>query len=50
MMGACFDCLVEIDGMPNRQACMVQVRPDMVVRSMSGARDIHPEHTDRDND
>ena len=23
MMGVCFDCLAEIDGEPNRQACMV---------------------------
>jgi len=23
MMGICFDCLAEIDGMPNRQSCMV---------------------------
>src|SRR5271165_3968354 len=21
MMGVCFDCLVEVDGVPNRQAC-----------------------------
>ena len=24
MMGVCFDCLVEIDGLPNRQACMTR--------------------------
>ncbi|MEM5581569.1 MULTISPECIES: 2Fe-2S iron-sulfur cluster-binding protein [unclassified Roseibium] len=28
MMGACFDCLVEIDGIV-RQACMVEVCEDM---------------------
>lgn len=32
MMGACFDCLMEIDGVPNRQACMVEVRDGMQVR------------------
>jgi predicted molibdopterin-dependent oxidoreductase YjgC len=32
MMGACFDCLVEIDGMPGHQACMTQVRAGMEVR------------------
>ena len=32
MMGACFDCLVEIDGVPNRQACLVEVRDGMQVR------------------
>jgi D-hydroxyproline dehydrogenase subunit gamma len=30
MMGACYDCLVEIDGV-NRQACMVQVTADMEI-------------------
>lgn len=38
MMGVCFDCLVEIDGMPNCQACMVEVREGMRVRLMAGAR------------
>ena len=32
MMGICFECLVEIDGVPNRQACMVQVRDGMTVK------------------
>jgi predicted molibdopterin-dependent oxidoreductase YjgC len=32
MMGACFDCLVEIDGIPNRQGCLVEVREGMTVR------------------
>lgn len=36
MMGVCFDCLVELDGVPNVQACMTQVRDGMRVRSMSG--------------
>jgi len=30
MMGACFDCLVEIDGVV-RQACMVEVTEGLVV-------------------
>ncbi|MGI9416469.1 MAG: (2Fe-2S)-binding protein [Geminicoccaceae bacterium] len=38
MMGACFDCLVEIDGEPNRQACMTLVEDGMKVRFMAGAR------------
>ena len=37
MMGVCYDCLVEIDGTPNRQACMVEVRAGMTVRRQSGA-------------
>jgi predicted molibdopterin-dependent oxidoreductase YjgC len=31
MMGACFECLVEVDGV-SVQACMVTVRPGLVVR------------------
>jgi len=38
MMGVCFDCLAEIDGMPNRQSCMVTVRPGMSIRRQHGAR------------
>jgi D-hydroxyproline dehydrogenase subunit gamma len=30
MMGACFDCLVEIDGV-TRQACMLEVTKGMVI-------------------
>lgn len=37
MMGVCFECLVEIDGQPNRQACMVPVAPGMVVTRQHGA-------------
>ncbi len=36
MMGACFDCLVEIDGMPNRQACQVRVAEGMAIRRQDG--------------
>ncbi len=38
MMGVCFDCLVEIDGEPNRQACLVTVREGMTVRRQRGPR------------
>jgi predicted molibdopterin-dependent oxidoreductase YjgC len=38
MMGICFDCLVEIDGVPNRQACTVTVRDGMHVRLQHAAR------------
>jgi len=38
MMGVCFECLVEIDGVANRQACLVPVRPGMKIRSQEGAR------------
>ena len=38
MMGVCFDCLAEIDGVANRQSCMVAVRPGMRIRRQQGAR------------
>jgi predicted molibdopterin-dependent oxidoreductase YjgC len=40
MMGSCFECLVEIDGVPNQQACMAQVQQGMTIRSMIGARGV----------
>jgi D-hydroxyproline dehydrogenase subunit gamma len=36
MMGVCFECLMHIDGVANRQACMIRVRDGMVVRRQSG--------------
>ena len=38
MMGACFDCLVTIDGVGNRQACLETVREGMAVETQSGPR------------
>jgi len=38
MMGICFECLLEIDGISNRQACLVTVQPGMKIRSQEGAR------------
>ncbi|MCP5072892.1 MAG: (2Fe-2S)-binding protein [Rhodobacteraceae bacterium] len=35
MMGSCFDCMVVIDGVANRQACMEIVRPGMAVQMMN---------------
>jgi len=43
MMGVCFDCLAEIDGVPNRQSCMVAARPGMRIRRQRGARAIDPD-------
>ncbi len=37
MIGACFECLVEIDGAANRQACLVRVRDGMRVRRQRDA-------------
>jgi predicted molibdopterin-dependent oxidoreductase YjgC len=36
MMGACFECLVEIDGCANRQACLVLVAPGMRIATQQG--------------
>ncbi len=38
MMGTCFDCLMDIDGVPNQQACQMVVTEGMVVKRMQGAR------------
>lgn len=42
MMGICFECLVEIDGTPNCQACQVAVTPGMRVARQQGARRMTP--------
>jgi hypothetical protein len=42
MMGICFDCLAEIDGVANRQACMVTVAPGMRIAAQRGARTARP--------
>lgn len=39
MMGACYECLVTVDDVPNVQACMVALRAGMRVRTMRGAAD-----------
>lgn len=36
MMGVCFECLLEVDGVPSQQSCLVQVRGGMRVRTMEG--------------
>lgn len=41
MMGTCFECLVEIDGEPNRQACLTLVREGM---------DIKRQHPDKEQE
>jgi predicted molibdopterin-dependent oxidoreductase YjgC len=35
-MGVCFDCLIEIDGRPNLQACLVPVAEGMRIRTGDG--------------
>jgi len=43
LMGVCFDCLAEIDGVANRQSCMVTVQPGMTIRRQLGKRVIATE-------
>lgn len=31
MMGVCYECLVEVDGIANRQACMTEVYEGMAI-------------------
>lgn len=38
MMGVCFECLLEIDGIANQQGCLTPVRDGMRVCSQHGAR------------
>jgi hypothetical protein len=40
MMGVCFDCLVTIDGVGNRQACLIRVREGMRVEVQHGKREL----------
>ena len=43
LMGICFDCLAEIDGIPNRQSCMVTIVPGMTIRRQHGKRGVEIE-------
>jgi len=43
MMGVCFECLVTIDGVGNRQACLIPLRDGMRVEMQGGARPIAAE-------
>lgn len=40
MMGACFDCLVTIDGVGNRQGCLTAVREAMAIETQRGKREL----------
>jgi hypothetical protein len=42
LMGVCFDCLVTIDGVGNRQGCMVRVREGMRIDLQQGKRALAP--------
>jgi hypothetical protein len=38
LMGVCFDCLVVIDGVGNRQGCLVPLREGMRIETQLGRR------------
>jgi predicted molibdopterin-dependent oxidoreductase YjgC len=38
LMGACFDCLMTIDGRASQRSCMTPVRDGMIVTRQAGAR------------
>lgn len=40
LMGVCFECLLEIDGIPNQQGCLVQVSEGMRIRRQLGKRGV----------
>lgn len=46
MMGVCFECLIEIDGVANRQGCLVEVRDGMAVRRQQGAPGLSEDFAD----
>ena len=44
MMGVCFECLLEVDGLANCQACLLPVRAGRRVRCQEGARCLAAAH------
>lgn len=40
LMGVCFDCLVVINGVGNRQACLTPLREGMAVETQHGLRNV----------
>lgn len=38
MMGVCFECLMEINGEPNQQGCLVTVSEGMRINAQQGKR------------
>lgn len=46
MMGVCFDCLLDVDGTPNTQACMTPVREGMIVKRQIGLRGLSGRNDD----
>lgn len=53
MMGVCFECLIEVDGLENVQGCMLQVAEGMQIKRQHQARrladDFNTEVTNHDH-
>ena len=41
MMGVCYDCLMEVDGVRDVQACLIPVRPGMEARTQGPGSALH---------
>lgn len=39
MMGVCFECLVTVDGVGNRQGCLVEVKDGMRIETQKARRE-----------
>ena len=39
LMGVCFECLVTIDGVGNRQGCLIEVHEGMTIETQSRRRE-----------
>lgn len=39
LMGVCFECLVRIDGVDNRQGCLIEVREGMTIETHKSRRE-----------
>jgi len=39
-MGVCHECLMEIDGTPDQQACLIEVRDGMTISRQTGLTEI----------
>ena len=42
LMGVCFECLMEIDGVPNQQGCLTIVKEGMRIKRQHGAPAFEP--------
>lgn len=41
-IGVCFECLMEINGVPNQQSCLIKVEEGMQIKRQLGAPDFAP--------